>query len=242
MRVFVISLLRCELRRAHVDNQMRMQGVPYQFFDAVDGKSGFRVGFDGYDRTQFILRTGRDARPGEIGCFASHRELWKDCVASNEPFVILEDDLDLAPNFGAALAAAERLISRFGFIRLQIEHRGKSLKLTDVDEFALHFYTKVPHGAGGYCISPDVAKPFLETTNTLSMPVDVFIKTAWEHKQPIFGLLPYTVGASWLASQSTIGSRPKAKKSLPERSARFAQKFRFVTRRSRFNRAATRRL
>lgn len=242
MRVFVISLLQCELRRAHVDNQMRMQGVPYRFFDAIDGKAGYRTSFEHYDQTQFIIRTGRDARPGEVGCFASHRELWKDCVASNKPFVILEDDVELAPNFSTALGVSDGLISRFGFIRLQVENRARSLKLLDVDQFELHFYTKVPHGAAGYCISPDVAKSFLKATNTLAMPVDVFIKYVWEHKQPVFGLLPYTVGPSWMASHSTIGARPKLKKSFPERSARFAQKLRFVTSRSRFNRAATRRL
>lgn len=242
MKVFVISLVRCDLRRAHVDNQMRMQNVPYQFFDAIDGKAGYRTSFEGYDRTQFILRTGRDARPGEVGCFASHRELWKDCAASNEPFAILEDDLELSPHFSSALEVSGRLISRFGFIRLQVESQAKSLKLVDVDQFSLHFYTKVPHGAAGYCISPDVAKIFLEATSTLAMPVDVFIKYVWEHKQPIFGLLPYTVGPSWMASHSTIGSRPKWKKSLPERSARFAAKLRAVGGRSRFNRAATRRL
>lgn len=242
MKVFVISLVQCEMRRAHVDNQMRMQNVAYQFFDAVDGKAGYRTSFERYDQTQFILRTGRDARPGEIGCFASHRELWKDCVASNEAFAILEDDLELSPDFAAALSVTKKLISRFGIIRLQVENRAKSLKLVDVDQFAIHFYTKVPHGAAGYCISPEVAKIFLEASNTLAMPVDVFIKYVWEHKQPIFGLLPYTVGPSWMASHSTIGSRPKSKKTLPERSARFAQKLRVVTSRSRFNRAATRRL
>ena len=242
MKVFVISLVRSDLRRAHVDNQMRIQSVPYQFFDAVDGKAGYRTSFERYDQTQFILRTGRDARPGEVGCFASHRELWKDCVASNEPFSILEDDIELSPSFAAALEASQRLICRFGFIRLQVEHRAKSLKLVDTDQFALHFYTKVPHGAAGYCISPEVAKIFLDATTTLTMPVDVFIKYVWEHRQPIFGLLPYTVGPSWMATRSTIGARPKWRKTFPERSARFAEKLRVVTSRSRFNRDATRRL
>lgn len=219
-----------------------MQNVPYQFFDAVDGKAGYRTSFERYDRNRFILRTGRDARPGEVGCFASHRELWKDCVASNEPFAILEDDIELSPNFSAALEVSKKLITRFGFIRLQVEHRAKSLKLVDAAQFALHFYTKVPHGAAGYCISPEIAKIFLDATKALTMPVDVFVKYVWEHKQPIFGLLPYTVGPSWMANHSTIGARPKWRKTLPERSARFAEKLRVVTSRSRFNRAATRRL
>lgn len=225
-----------------MDKQLRTHGVPYRFFDAIDGRAGYRASFEAYDRSGFILRTGRSARPGEIGCFASHRELWKDCAAGPEPFIILEDDLDLSADFASALGVVGRLVPRFGFIRLQAESHARSLKLMDTGRYALHFYTKVPHGAAGYCISPEVAARFVAATRTLSMPVDVFIKRVWEHKQPIFGLLPYAVDLNWMAGRSTIGPRPKHRKSLPERSARIAEKLRAITSRSRFNRGATRRL
>ncbi len=89
MKVFVISLAHSEARRSHVDEQLRSQHIPYRFFEALDGKAGYKISFDSFDATQFILRTGRLATAGEIGCFASHRELWRHCVELDEPILMM---------------------------------------------------------------------------------------------------------------------------------------------------------
>jgi len=242
MKVFVISLLRSRARRNHVDRQLGAQGIGYQFFDALDGNAGFRIGFDSFDATQFVLRTGRFATPGEIGCFASHRALWRHCIEMNEPVLIMEDDFDLTSEFASAVTEARALIGRYGYLRLQAESRGKRVKHSQAGQFSVHFYTKVPHGAAAYCISPRVARAFHLSSATLNAPVDVFIKSVWEHRQPLFGLLPYTVQPNWMASYSTIGTRSKARKDLPLRSARFVEKARDLTRRALFNRGALPRL
>ena len=242
MDVIVISLVRASARRAHVDRQLRAQSIPYRFFDAIDGKAGYRIGFDECDASQFILRTGRAVTAGEIGCFASHREVWRDCVAAGRPVVVLEDDFDLDPRFSLALEQAERLIEGHGFIRLQSETRAKSIRLQEAGRFAVHYYTKVPHGAAGYCISPEVARSFIEASRVLNAPVDVFIKRAWEHGRPIFGLLPYTVRLSALASRSTIGMRRKMRKPMSVRSARLIERARSAAQAAGFNRALLRRL
>ena len=242
MKVFVISLTRSDARRAHIDEQLRAHTVPYRFFDALDGKAGHKIGFDSFDITQFIMRTSRLATPGEIGCFASHRELWRHCIAINEPILIMEDDFDLTAKFSSAVAELESLIAHCGFLRLQTESRGKSVKHIDTGEFSVHFYTKVPHGAAAYCISPDVAKAFQISSRILTAPVDVFIKSVWEHRQPLFGLRPYTVQPSWMARHSTIGARKKMRKDARLRSARLVEKAREITRRALFNRGAAARL
>ena len=236
MKVFVISLLRSDARRAHVDQQLRTQDVDYQFFDALDGNAGYKIGFDSFDATQFILRTGRLATPGEIGCFASHRQLWRHCIELNEPILIMEDDFDLTKDFSAAVTEARAIIGRYGYLRLQTESRGKRVKHSRVGKFSVYFYTKVPHGAAAYCISPKVARAFHLSSAILNAPVDVFIKSVWEHRQPLFGLFPYTVEPNWMARHSTIGVRKKLRKDLPLRSARVVEKARELTRRALFNR------
>ncbi|MGI9257808.1 MAG: glycosyltransferase family 25 protein [Gammaproteobacteria bacterium] len=242
MKVFVISLLRSEARRAHVDRQLKAQNVDYQFFDALDGHAGYKIGFDSFDATQFILRTGRLATPGEIGCFASHRELWNHCMELDEPLLIMEDDFDLTAEFPSAVTEARALVDRYGYLRLQTESRGKRVKHSQAGKFSVHFYTKVPHGAAAYCISPKVARAFHLSSAILNAPVDVFIKSVWEHRQPLFGLLPYTVQPNWMARHSTIGKRNKVRKDLPLRSARVVEKARDLTRRALFNRGAFPRL
>ncbi len=242
MKIFVISLLQSEARRSHVDRQLRAQEVSYRFFEALDGKAGYKISFDSFDATQFILRTGRLATPGEIGCFASHRQLWRHCIAIDEPILIMEDDFDLTAEFSAAIAEAEALIHHYGYLRLQTESRAKSVRHIDSGNFRVHFYTKVPHGASAYCISPSVAKAFHVASRILASPVDVFVKSVWEHRQPLFGLLPYTVQPSWMARHSTIGNRHKLHKDVHLRSARLVEKARGLARRALFNRSAATRL
>ena len=242
MKIFVISLTRSDERRSHVDDQLRSQDVSYRFFDALDGKAGYKISFDSFDITQFIMRTGRLATPGEIGCFASHRHLWQHCIDIDEPILIMEDDFELTAEFSSAVAKLEVLVARYGYLRLQTESRGKSVKHVDTGEFSIHFYTKVPHGAGAYCISPGVARAFHLSSQILTAPVDVFIKSVWEHRQPLFGLLPYTVKLSRMAQHSTIGVRRKLRKDAHLRSARLVEKAREITRRTLFNRGVTSRL
>ena len=242
MKVFVISLTQSDARRAHVDEQLRSRDVPYRFFDALDGNAGYRTGFDGFDTTQFLLRTGRLATPGEIGCFASHRQLWRHCIAIDQPILILEDDFDLTAEFSSAFAELERLIADYSYLRLQTESRGRSVKHIDTRNFSVYFYTKVPHGAAAYCISPNVARAFHVASRILTAPVDVFIKSVWEHRQPLFGLQPYTVKLSWMAGHSTIGIRHKLRKNARLRSARLVEKARDMTRRALFNHNAASRL
>ncbi|MEJ8577639.1 glycosyltransferase family 25 protein [Helicobacter pylori] len=52
----------------------------------------------------------------ELGCYLSHYFLWKECVKTNQPVVILEDDVALEFNFMQALE--DCLKSPFDFVRL----------------------------------------------------------------------------------------------------------------------------
>ncbi|WP_342370201.1 glycosyltransferase family 25 protein [Helicobacter pylori] len=52
----------------------------------------------------------------ELGCYLSHYLLWKECVKTNQPVVILEDDVTLESNFMQALE--DCLKSPFDFVRL----------------------------------------------------------------------------------------------------------------------------
>ncbi|GAA7309412.1 hypothetical protein BD0107_05840 [Helicobacter pylori] len=54
--------------------------------------------------------------PQEFGCYLSHYLLWKECVKTNQPVVILEDDTALESNFMQALE--DCLKSPFDFVRL----------------------------------------------------------------------------------------------------------------------------
>ena len=53
-----------------------------------------------------------DMSPGERGCVASHTALWRRCVESDAPLLVLEDDALLAPGSAAAVRTLTAGIER----------------------------------------------------------------------------------------------------------------------------------
>lgn len=214
MKVFVISLVDADERRSNAKRQLDELGIPFEFFDAIRGDDAIRERkFEGFDDIGFLLNTGRRAVAGEIGCFASHRELWKRCVELDVPVMIMEDDFDALPEFANALRCANDVILKAGFLRLQTTVRTRKVAIASVGEFQLERYKKTPHGLMCYCLSPGVAQRFVEATRKIDAPVDVFTKKFWEHGQPMYALTPYTIAPSALNADTTIVGRRKCRKS-----------------------------
>jgi len=237
MDVFVISLGSCAQRRDHVARQFDRAGLRFSFFAAVLGDEG-RRSFAAIDERRFLLGTGREPAPGEIGCFASHRRLWQTCVDRNEPVLIMEDDAQLEAGFPAALEAARTLIDRYGFLRLADEGRRTCAKtpIHSHGELVVQYCLRYPYGALCYAVAPRVAAAFLAASRVLASPVDLFIKRFWAHGQPLFALCPYSVSASAHRHQSTIEHRGKSSATWNLKLLRTARKASDVAQRALFNR------
>lgn len=234
MKIFVISLKTSLDRREKVKSQLMALNVKHQFFDGIS-VDGYENHFDAYDEEKYLINCGRKATLGEIGCYASHLELWIKCLEINEPIMIMEDDFYIDKEFPSVLGEVEKLINEYGFIRLQSESRGKKIKAKDLGRFALYYYTKMPHSLMCYSISPDVAKVFIDSSKILTAPVDVMIKKIWEHKIPTFGLVPYMVRDHEEGFITTIAGRRKAKKSIWVMMLRLYTKFLWIIKRVEHN-------
>lgn len=240
MRVYVINCRQHRQRRLTARAQLQRAGVCFEFFDALDAKdAGARRVFDAIDDREFLINTGRLVAGGEIGCFASHREIWKLAALGDEPVVVMEDDFELLGDFTRALSVVASLIDRAGFIRLQTDRRATKEPVIECDGFRLSRYTRAPHGTMCYGLSSDVAKTFVDATRVLDAPVDVFIKKYWEHGQPLYALTPYPVGPSRHHADSTIGGREKTAKPLPVSIRRAFRKTGWFVRRWQFGRTCT---
>lgn len=236
MRVYVINCRQHAERRAAAKSMLEQAGVSFEFFDgrsADDVRS--RELFDAIDEQEFLINTGRQITDGEIGCYASHREVWKRAAELDEPVIIMEDDFELLGDFNETLAVVSRLIDRTGFIRLQTDLRARKCRGVEIDRFRLCRFTKPPHGLMCYSLSPPVARRFLAATRVLDAPVDIFTKKYWEHGQPMFALTPYAVGPSSYHQSTTIDGRVKTPKPLPIAARRFLRKAASYLKRWRFN-------
>ncbi|GAA7035305.1 glycosyltransferase family 25 protein [Helicobacter pylori] len=127
--VYIISLKeskrRLDTEKLVLESNEKFKGrCVFQIFDAISPKHEDFEKFvqELYD-AQSMLKSdwfhsyvGASLTLPELGCYLSHYLLWKECVKTNQPVVILEDDVVLESNFMQALE--DCLKSPFDFVRL----------------------------------------------------------------------------------------------------------------------------
>ncbi len=129
-QVYIISLKesqrRLDTEKLVSESNEKFKGrCVFQIFDAISPKHEDFEKFvqELYD-AQSMLKSDwfhsdycyQELLPQEFGCYLSHYLLWKECVKTNQPVVILEDDTVLESNFMQALE--DCLKSPFDFVRL----------------------------------------------------------------------------------------------------------------------------
>ncbi len=130
IQVYIISLKesqrRLDTEKLVLESNEKFKGrCVFQIFDAISPKHQDFEKFvqELYD-AQSMLKSDwfhsdycyQELLLREFGCYLSHYLLWKECVKTNQPVVILEDDVALESNFMQALE--DCLKSPFDFVRL----------------------------------------------------------------------------------------------------------------------------
>lgn len=187
--VFVINLPESAARRESIERQAAHLGFSPQFIEAVDGRAGPHPLFDHVNEAKRLRLKGRPFKPGELGVWASHYQLWERCVRENQIMVILEDDAQLKPNFIAFLEHAGHVAELFPYLRL-FEGSSASKKLATVGGFDIHRYWRNPLRTTGYLLAPSAAKAFLSQADEWVLPVDDYMDLAWLHGVDCLGIKP----------------------------------------------------
>jgi collagen beta-1,O-galactosyltransferase len=99
--IYVINLKRRPKRLERMREIMKLLGVEFSLFEAVDGQllgekdmSGIRM-LPGYLDPYYK----RPIKRGEIGCFLSHYRIWEEMVEKDlDRVLIFEDDIVFAEN------------------------------------------------------------------------------------------------------------------------------------------------
>ncbi len=129
-QVYIISLKesqrRLDTEKLVLESNEKFKGrCVFQIFDAISPKhQDFeKLVQELYDSSSLLKSDWfhsdycyKELLPQEFGCYLSHYFLWKECVKTNQPFVILEDDATLESHFMQALE--DCLKSPFDFVRL----------------------------------------------------------------------------------------------------------------------------
>ena len=197
-RVFieVISLPESTARRANVARQLDSTGLPWTFFDAIipSALSSPPAEYDARRRQSF---TGYPMSEGEIGCFLSHRAVWREVVARQKFCLVLEDDFVIVKDrdLRSLLILIAPHLADFGFIRLHgiFPVKSKPVRQLAGSDLAIVKTRGDPAGTLAYLVTPSAAKRLLESSARFFVPVDDFLGWGWLHRLGIFSLHPYPI-------------------------------------------------
>lgn len=210
--VYVISLLGSEERRIRVTRQMSELGIPFQFFDGVDGR---KLSDD--ERARAAPGNGRDygglLTPAEIGCALSHLTLIGQMAQSEARyFAVIEDDAVLSAAL-PALLDADMLAALPPFDILQLSSAGKevglALDLGTYAGFRIITSPKCRFNMSALIYSREAARVLSARITDISAPVDNMI---FQDRRPfdfrVIEARPSLAVQDWQLT-SDIGARPR---------------------------------
>jgi glycosyl transferase family 25 len=198
MPAIVVISLRGSNRRKACDEQLRRLELPYEFVDAIDGRSlSEREVEKSYQSILNLTKFKRPMTRAEIGCYLSHRAVWRRARDEARPFVVLEDDFTLADDFKSFISAIPDTILRDCLVKLDVQDsqraRFQNKTTFDLGPVTVGLFRVVPPCTTGYVIGPQAAAQLLAATEVFFRPVDIDIKHQWEHNVPILGTAPALV-------------------------------------------------
>ena len=206
--VYVVSVRSSQERRRHIRQELEKLGLHFEFFDAVEprGRDDYTERYDADYRRRYY---GYDLTPGEVGCFLSHRRLWELCAVSTDAaWCILEDDVQLLPDFREKILLAMEHLTDWDVLRLIAERwdrRGHTYRLLNEKARLMH-YIKPPQGTAAYLIRPQAAEKLLAHTRKIRAPIDNMLDQYWQHHLRLLVLDPSVV-AVVEALPAAIGAR-----------------------------------
>ena len=208
--IFVISLPGTEERRAYITEQLGKLGLPFSFFDAVNGYALDVPSHENYNGFKRRLYFGKDLTQGELGCFLSHKKLYeKICDDNLESAVILEDDVILHQDFPKILSTLKKHHQSFDLVRFlgspKVMKRGGRKLIPLEDSYWLIRMPTAPGGAHATLVTQNGAQKLLKAMRRTAYPIDTLLGRGWETGVEALAVHP-GLATQKLSFANTIGN------------------------------------
>lgn len=195
---YVINLDGSDDRLAGIAGSLAAQGLTFTRIAAVDGRGRAPTAFDAYVPDRARRFYGRDLFGSEVACALSHIAALRAFLASDAAVcVIFEDDILLAPDFSARLAAVlDRLTLMrpgWGLLHLHPRRFRYSSALARVDDLDLRALHEFPVLTGGIAYTRQGAEAVLAGCTPVRAPWDVYLKDVVSRYDIGFGIRPALV-------------------------------------------------
>ena len=195
IKCFIIHLHRAAKRKINVQTMISKLKLETEVIDAVDGN---KLTFDEISKYLSKKNLYRPNYPfkintGEIGCFLSHRAVWKKIVEEKLDFaLIFEDDIQIDyKNFEQSFKVGLNHIKKLGYIQFQTRKiTNYALELDNVNGIKILKPKTIPLRTSAQLISYDTALNLLTKSIKIDRPVDGFLQLFWSTKQNISLIQP----------------------------------------------------
>ena len=189
--IVLINLDRSADRRDRMRQQFASAGLPFARFSAVDG-----VALTPAVCSFFCNAAGQLASPlrvGEIGCYASHLQIWQDIVAGKYPPVVLvcEDDILLPLDLRGIIEDVLRATpTGWDVVRLAYRNTRAVSSIAPVDRcYDVVRFSRQPTRSGAYLISQAGAGKLLRP-GLRDHPIDFDLARLWAFDLETLGVFP----------------------------------------------------
>ena len=167
---YLINLDRSPERLAHMTAELGRASVAFTRVAAVDGERLAEA--DVADANPALSR-------GEIGCFLSHRTVWKRIADGSDPFaVVLEDDIHVASTMATLLADWSWIPPDADVVKIETMLKSVELDRQPVSTRCGHGLSRLRSthpGTAGYIISATAAGRLHQREPVPNRPVDAVL-------------------------------------------------------------------
>jgi len=206
----LINLESAEQRRTVMARQLQALGCPFERV-GIDLRGATRAAVENAVRERFpaLHFDAKVLSSAEIGCWMSHLVAWQRLLHTEAPAAaVIEDDLRLAPEFAAAVAALQSR-DTLDIVYLGTSSRNLSMRRGWVlNGLAVYKPVGVIFNTWGYSITADYARRFFaRPPRRIALPIDHFLGGRGGPDRPTIGVLQPAVVREdpALAAASQIG-------------------------------------
>lgn len=210
--IFIISLPNSP-RRKDIAHRLNWLGIPFQFFDATDGRTLSETELSQVDYHFFPNRFSveRKLTLGEIGCAISHIRVYQHIKQNNIPeAIILEDDAMLHHHFIKIFSILKQKLPKKAQIVFLAHGKAKywPIKKSLPEGYHLVRYRypssnskRFIAGACAYLITQDAADILLTHANPIKLPADYLTGAIQINRLIAYGVEPSCVFLSATPSE-----------------------------------------
>ena len=191
-RILVISLKAAEARR-RAFAAAAATDLEWEFLDAHESLQSDLS----YNEEDAVVAKGRPLTRGEIGCYSSHFEAWRQLVESDhDQYVVLEDDVIVDWDYLSAFVRMDHSAEGHDYVRLYYKKPAPARVLERDFGSRARWLTQVMgycFGTQGYLITRRAAQVFTDRFRQVRRPVDDEMDRFWVHRVPNLAVFPFPI-------------------------------------------------